>query len=93
MDDFAEFARDVLAVLRPFLTVEVRDEVDFSCEDGRWHRAVVTAARGVADRRAAVPALMLKLLQVRAEDGSSFGRRDAAQLLRAVERLRAHALP
>lgn len=93
MDDFAEFARDVLAVLRPCLTVAARDDVDFWCEDGRWHRAVLAAVREAADRRAVVPALMLTLLQVRAEDGTSFRRRDAAQLLRALERLRADRLP
>ncbi|WKX01802.1 MULTISPECIES: hypothetical protein [Rhodococcus] len=93
MDDFAQFARDVLAVLRPCLPVEVRDTVDFYCEDGRWHRAVVTAVRGAAQRRAALPALMLKLLQVRAEDGVSFRRRDAAHVLRALPHLRADALP
>ncbi|NCL76947.1 hypothetical protein [Rhodococcus sp. YH1] len=46
------------------LTPAERDDVDFLCDDHRWRTAVVTAVSAAAARRATVPALALKLLQL-----------------------------
>ena len=92
MDNIADFARDILAVLRPHLTPAERDDVDFYCEDHSWRTAVVAAVAAAAGRRATAPALVLKLLQVRAEDGT-FTRRNTTFLLRALPRLRAADQP